>query len=217
MPWPFRRRLPDSDFANVINLIRHLQTQGALQDFTGELSITAMAIADGAGLQEDGVFARGRAYVTDPHRAATHLLPAFEKTVTMAESMASEHNSYPAPQTPKKALEAYNSWTDFLTLFVTRARLELACYTEWVENPSLDVSQRSAALNQATDGSLALAVTRLKDLVRYAGISTDAWWSLNCAAFNDARSRVDLPPLTETDFRARYLSMVAGSRPRFFE
>jgi hypothetical protein len=154
--------------------------------------------------------------VSDPHRAATYLLPAAEKKVAIAESMASQHNSYPAPQTPKKALEAYDSWTDFLTVFLARARLQLTCWADWVENPSLDLSQRSTALDQAEDRSMTLAITHLNDLIHRAGISGDAWLSLNCAAFNDVRSRVELPPLTETDFRARFLQGLAGGRPRLF-
>jgi hypothetical protein len=197
-------------------MIRHLQTQAALQQFTLETYNTAMTIASDTKQQGDEVWIRDVAPVSNPHRAATYLLPATEKKVTIAESMASEHHSYPAPQTPKKALEAYNSWTDFLTVFLARARLQLTCWEDWVENPSLDLSQRSTALDQAEDRSMTLAITYLNDLIQHAGISRDAWLSLNCAAFNDVRNRVDLPPLTETDFRARFLQGLAGGRPRFF-
>jgi len=217
MPWPFRRKPSANDLAIAVDTIRHLQTQAARQQFTMEIYNTAMTIALDVKQHGDEVWIRDTAPVSDPHRAATYLLPAAQKKATIAESMASEHYSYPAPQTPKEALQAYNSWTDFLAVFLARARAQLTCWAELLQNPSLDLGQRLTALDQAEDRSLTLAATRLNDLIHYAGISTDAWLSLYCAAFNDVRSRVDLPPFTETDFRAKFLQGLAGGRPRLFE
>jgi len=217
MWWPFRRRLTGSDATLAIEVIRHLQTQMALQQLAMETYNTALTMAGSEVDKGDEMFVRGTGIVSDPHLGAQYLLPALEKKVDIAEVMQREHRAFQVADRPKKARQAYERWTDLLAVFLARARLQLTCWNDWVDNPSRDVSKRSTALDQAESESMNVAIRELNELIEQAGLSGEPWFSINCAAFNDARNRIGLPPLTETDFRAKFLQGLTGGRPRFFE
>jgi len=217
MPWPFPSKPSPEDRAVALDVIRHLQTQAALQQLAMETYNTALALASSVAQKGDEVFVRPVGLVSDPARAANYLLPALEKKVAIAEAMTTEHQAFPFPLTPRKAREAYDRCTDFLDVFLARARLQLTCWKLWVDDPSRDLRERLAHLDEAEDQSMTVAIDALNDLIQSAGISAEAWMSLNWAAFNDARSRVGMPPLTKADFRARFSQGIAGGRPRFFE
>lgn len=217
MPWPLSRRLAGKDGVVAIQVIRHLQTQVALQQLAKEIYSTAMSMAASNINTGDQVWVRDIASVVKPGLAEKYLLPAAEKTVNVAETMVAEHRAFYAVQKPKKALEAYDKWADFLAVFLARARLLLACWKDWVDNPSLELSERASSLDQVEDSSMTVSLNVLHDLIRRAGLEGEPWLSINCAAFNEVRSRIGLPPLTEPDFRARLHQGVAGGRVRFFD
>jgi hypothetical protein len=182
-----------------------------------EIYNTANAKAASSINTGDEVWVRDIVSIVDPGLAEKYLLPAAEKKVNIAETMVAEHQAFYAVQKPKKALEAYDKWADFLAVFLARARLQLASWKDWVDDPSLDLAERSSSLDQAEDSSMTASINVLNDLIKRTGLEGEPWLSINCAAFNDVRSRIGLPPLTEADFRARFYQGLAGERVRFFD
>ena len=217
MPWPWTRKLTGSDAEVAVRVIRHLQTQAALQQLAMETYNDAMGVAGERMHKGDELFLRGMAAVDSPELAAQYVLPAAEKKVAIAESMVAEHQAFDISDAPKDAIAAYYKQTEFLTVLLARARLQRTCWRDWVDNPSLGLSERMNSLDQAENESMLAAINELNGLIKRAGVSGEPWLSINCAAFNDVRGRIGLPPLTETDFRARFLQGVSGGRARFFE
>lgn len=217
MPLPFSRRQTPIDAAAVIDVVRHLETQGALMQLATETYNTALSMASAATKKGDEFVTGTLSSAADSGRAARYFLPALEKKLAIADTMASEHQAFSVPERPRKALEACNRWSDFLEVFLARTKLQLTCWKDWVDNPALDLTERLAALDQAQARAAMTSINELNNLIEIAGIVGDPWLSINCAAFNNVRSRIGLPPLTETDFRAKFLQGLAGATPRYFE
>lgn len=218
MPWPFSRKLSGKEAASAIDLIRHLQTQSALQQLAMEIYNDGMAMSAGVMARGDELFTRGSATMTDPTLVITHLLPASRRKVEIAEAMIKEHGEFDIAGAPQKAREAYDRQTQFVTVFRARAGLQLTCWRNWVDDPTADVSHMNS-LDLAENQAMTTAIMALNALIGQAGLQVGAepWLSINCAAFNDVRARVGLDPLTQPDFNARFLQGVAGGRARFFE
>jgi hypothetical protein len=217
MPWPFRGKLSGDDRRTAVSTIRHLQLQGALMQLATETYNGALFIASTTIEPGDGLTTRTMVGVSDPGAAVEYLLPAVERKIGIGNMMLAEHQAFQSPDRPAKAFQAYKLWSGFLDIFLARTSLQFACWKDWVADPSVDLTPRMTALDQPENRALTASVTELNELIALSGISQDSWFSINCAAFNDVRSRIGLPPLTETDFRAKFFQGLAGATPRYFE
>ena len=177
----------------------------------------AMAAAASSMFWGDETLVRSLGQVDNPELAVRYMLPACEKKVAVVESMVAEHQAFPIADIPREALAAYDKWTESLSVILARARLQLTCWLDWISNPSSDLSGRIDSLNNAEHESMVAALAELNRLIERAGVSGAPWQSITCAAFNDVRGRIGLPPLAELDFKARQLQGAAGGRGRFFE
>ncbi len=216
MPWPLSRKLRGKDKVQAVRLIRHLQTQYALQQLAMETYNDGLALAAGTIERGDEVFNRPKGLLENPSLVARYALPASEKKVAITEQMLSEHQAFDVSGLPKQALEVYNLATESLTVVIARARLQLTCLEDWVDNPSIDVDERMSSLDRAEEVTLLDAVGALNSLIERAGLVGDPWLAICHEVFNDVRGRVGLSPLSATDFRARWLQGMAGGRGRFF-
>lgn len=216
MPWRFGSRLR-SDKDAAVAAIQHLQLQGALMQLATETYNGALFNASSIVTPGDELTTRTVAGVSDPVAAVSYVLPAVEKKLAIGQMMLSEHGAFECPVRPPRAAQACQLWSAFLDIFLSRANLQSACWRDWTAQPSLDLTERMTRLDHPENLALTTAVAKLNELIASSGISQDSWFSINCTAFNNARGRVNLPPLSEPDFRARYLQGLAGGRPRFFE
>jgi hypothetical protein len=206
MPWPLSNKLRGEDKVQAIRLIRHLQTQYALQQLAMETYNDGLALAAGTMERGDELFDRPKVPFQNPSLVAKYALPAAEKKVAITEEMLSEHQAFDVSGLPKGALKVYGLATELLTVIIARARLQLTCWRDWVDNPSIDVDERMSSLDRAA----------LNSLIERAALLGDPWLAINHEAFNDVRARVGLSPLSAADFRARFLQGMAGGRARFF-
>jgi hypothetical protein len=216
MPWPLGTKLRGRDKVQAVRLIRHLQTQYALQQLAMETYNDGLALAAGTIEPGDEVFDRPKGLLENPSLVARYALPASKKKVAITEQMLSEDQAFDVSGLPKQALEVYNLATEWLTVVIARARLQLTCLEDWVNNPSIDVDERMSSLDSAEEVTFLVAVSALNSLIERAGLLGDPWLAINHEVFNDVRGRVGLSPLSATDFRARFLQGVSGGRPRFF-
>ena len=153
----------------------------------------------------------------DPGPVDQYLVPATETKVDFIKKMDAEHRAFNAIQQANKSHDAYENWTKYLTLFLARSRLQLECWNEYVSDPSLDISERINSLDEAEHASLMVSLMALNQLIKRAGLEGEPWLTINCAAFNDVRNRIELPPLTEPEFRSRFYKGMAGEPTSFFE
>lgn len=216
MPWPLSNKLRGEDKVQAVRLIRHLQTQYALQQLAMETYNDGLALAAGTMERGDELFNRPKVPFQNPSLVAKYALPAAEKKVAITEEMLSEHQAFDVSGLPKGALEVYGLATELLTVIIARARLQLTCWRDWVDNPSIDVDERMSSLDRAEEVAFSVAVSALNSLIERAALLGDPWLAINHEAFNDVRARVGLSPLSAADFRARFLQGMAGGRARFF-
>ncbi len=216
MPWLLSRKLRGKDKVQAVRLMRHLQTQIALQQLAMETYNDGYALAAETIERGDEIFNRPKGLFQNPSLVAKYALPASEKKVAITEEMLSEHQAFDVSGLPKQALEVYSLATESLTVIIARARLQLACLRDWVDNPSIDVNERMSSLDGAEEVTVLAAVRALNSLIQHAGLSGDPWLAIVHEVFNDVRGRVGLSPLSATDFRARMLQGMAGGRARFF-
>jgi hypothetical protein len=216
MPWPLSNKLRGKDKVQAVRLVRHLQTQIALQQLAMETYNDGLALAAGTIERGDEIFNRPKGLFQNPSLVAKYALPASEKKVAITEEMLSEHQAFDVSGLPKQALEVYSLATELLTVIIARARLQLTCLRDWVDNPSIDVYERMSSLDGAEEVTFLVAVSALNRLIERAGLSGDPWLAICHEVFNDVRGRVGLSPLSATDFRARQLQGMAGGRGRFF-
>ena len=217
MPWPFSRRLTGKSAEIATQVVRHLQTQVALQQLAKETYDTAMSKAAGSVNMSGSVLVRDIGTIVDPGPVDQYLVPATETKVDFIKKMDAEHRAFNAIQQANKSHDAYESWTKFLTLALARSQLQLECWKDYVSDPSLDLSERINSLDEAEDASLMVSLTALNQLIKRAGLEGEPWLTINCAAFNDVRNRIELPPLTEPEFRSRFYKGMAGEPTSFFE
>jgi len=216
MPWPLSRKLRGEDKVQAVRLIGHLQTQIALQQLAMETYNDGLALAAGTIERGDELFNRPGGLLENRSLVAKYALPASEKKVAITEQMLSEHQAFDVSGLPKQALEVYSLATESLTVMIARARLQLTCLRDWVDNPSTDVSKRMSSLDRAEEVTLLAALSALNRLIERAGLVGDPWLAINHEAFNDVRGRIGLSPLSATDFRARLLQGMTGGRARYF-
>jgi hypothetical protein len=216
MPWPLSKELRGKDKVQAVRLIRHLQTQYALQQLAMETYNDGLALAAGTIERGDEIFNRPKGLFQNPSLVAKYALPASEEKLAITEEMLSEHQAFDVSGLPKQALEVYSLATESLTVIIARARLQLTCLRDWVDNPSIDVYERMSSLDGAEEVTFLAAVSALNSLIQRAGLSGDPWLAICHEVFNDVRGRVGLSPLSATDFRARQLQGMAGGRARFF-
>ena len=216
MPWPFSNKLRGKDKVQAVRLIRHLQTQIALQQLSMETFNDGLARAAETFEPGDEILNVPKGLFQNPSLVAKYTLPASEKKVAITEEMLSEHQAFDVSGLPKQAAEVYDLATENLTVVIARARLQLTCLRDWVDNPSIDVYQRMSSLDGAERMTFLAAVSALNSLIERAGLSGDPWIAIVHEVFNDVRGRVGLSPLSATDFRARQLQGMAGGRARFF-
>lgn len=198
-------------------VVRHLQTQMALQQLAKETYDTAMSMAASSVNTSGSVLVRDIAAIVDPDLVDQYLVPATETKVDIIMKMDAEHREFHDVQKADKGHDAYEEWTKFLTVYLARARLQLECWKEYVGDPSLDLEERINSLDQAEHASMMVSITALNQLIKRAGLEGEPWLTINCAAFNDVRNRIGLPPLPEPEFRARFYKGVAGEPCSFFE
>ena len=218
MRWLFNRKLTGKDAAESMQLIRHLQTQMALQHLAMETYNTGLFMAASNVNPGDDVSVRGMATIVDPSFAEKQIVPAAEKKVDIAEAMLEEHQGFQAVQKPEKSQEAYNKWADFAIIHLARARLQLETWKEWVASPSLNVAGlevRRSSLDQAEHNSMTAALDALNRLGRSLGFLERVPASFT--AFNEVWSRLGLSQLTAPDFEARINGALAGESIRFFD
>lgn len=217
MPWPFSRKLPGKEKAIATQVVRHLQTQVALQQLGTEIYGTAMTMASSSVNTSGSVFVRDIASIVDPGAVKEFLVPATTQKLDIIVKMGQEHQGFHDAQKSDKTFDSSEKWTDFLEIYLARARLQLACWNDYMADPSQDLTVRLTSLDQAENASLTVAMTSLNALIKRAGLEGDPWLSINCSAFNDVRSRIGLGPLDEADFRERFYRGLAGEPPNFFQ
>jgi len=217
MVWPFNRKLSDKDAAVATQVVRHLQTQSALQQLATEIYGAGMSMAAGSVNTSGSVLVRDIASIVDPALMQKFLVPATEQKIDIIVKMDEEHRDFLEVQKPDKSQDAYDKWTDFLPIYLARAQLQLACWNDYVDDPSRDLTERLASLDRAEDASLTVAVTALNTLIKRAGLEGEPWLSITCAAFNDVRNRVGQSPLAESEFQERFNRGIAGEPVKFFD
>ena len=216
MPWPLSKKLRGKDKVQAVRLIRHLQTQIALQQLAMETFNDGLALAAATFEAGDEMFNLPKGLFQNPSLVAKYTLPASERKAAITEEMLSEHQAFDVSGLPKEALKVYSLATESLNVTIGRARLQLTCLRDWVDNPIIDVYERMSSLDGAEMATFLATVTALNRLIERAGLSGDPWLAIVHEAFNDVRGRVGLSPLSATDFRARQLQGMAGGRARFF-
>jgi hypothetical protein len=167
--WEPGGELRGEDKAQAVRLIRHLQTQIALQQLAMETYNDGLALAAATIERGDEVFNRPKGSFQNPSLVAKYALPASEEKVAIAEGMLSEHQAFDVSGLPKQALEVYSLATELLTVITARARLQLTCLRDWVDNPSIEIYERMSALDGAEEATLVAAVSALNNLIESAG------------------------------------------------
>jgi hypothetical protein len=208
--------LDPAERAILLAVIRHLQTQVALQQLTMEIYNDAMALSAQAANFGDEMSPGAKAFLSDPRLVEEHLLPTAMRKVAITESMLEEHTPFNHEDFPGEAIAALDKWSEVLGVMLARARLQLTCINDWLKNLSPVTYERMTSLDQAEFESSGQAINELNGLVRRVGLDRDAWFVVNWGAFNSVRARMGLSPLTRTDFNARMLQGQAGGRARFF-
>lgn len=114
MPWPFSRRLTGKSAEIATQVVRHLQTQVALQQLAKETYDTAMSKAAGSVNMSGSVLVRDIGTIVDPGPVDQYLVPATETKVDFIKKMDAEHRAFNAIQQANNSHDAYESWTKFL-------------------------------------------------------------------------------------------------------
>ena len=217
MPWPFSRELKGRDAVLARQVIVHLQTQIAFQQLGTETYGTGLSLSSTSVNPGDGVSVRGIAAIVDSELVAKHLVPAAKQKVNIGETMLAEHQDFHNIQTANKKFEAYDKWTEFLAIYLERAKLQFKRWVDFVEDPSrFDVPERLTTLDHIEDVSMTVSATALNSLIKRAGLEGEHWLSINCSAFNDVRSRIGLPAFTDQEFQERFFTGMAGEPTTFF-
>jgi len=191
--------------------------QLSMERYNDAVALSASSIDKG-----DEIFTRGNGLLSDPELIRLLTLPAAEDKVRIFEGMKGEHEAFERPASPLKASMAYDRWSNFLVISLRRARMQLACLKEFLANPlaeESELSNRMASLDQEEMTSFIISATELNELIAQAGMKVNEgpWLKLMAEVFNDVRARIDLPPLSIDDFRAKYFRSLTGGAPRFFE
>jgi hypothetical protein len=72
-------------------------------------------------------------------------------------------------------------------------------------------------LDADEDEAVIGVIAKLNELIEDAGLSGAPWLAINRSAFNVARSRIGLGPLSQEEFNALFFGGLNGARPRMFK
>jgi hypothetical protein len=190
---------------------------GALQQLSMEIYNDGMAAAASSIHRGDETFDRGRGVFADPELVRERFLPACERKIEIAKAMIAEHEAFDLSGLAENQVQLLRLYSEFLTVFMARARTQQSGITDWLDDPTIDVDTRMSTLDSSESLAMMTSIGELNRLIEQAGLSGEPWLVINCDAFNQVRHRIGVPPLLLTDFRARFLQGIAGGRARMFE
>jgi hypothetical protein len=216
VPWFLKSGLSGSEKRVALELIRHLQTMYAYQQFAMERVNDAGAVAAGTGTPTDEGLVRPQMLLWQPRAVAEYVLPALQTKLETLALMDKQHRAFFCEPGVGPIRLAYDDFTSLLAIMRERATLQYEGFNAWSKDPSLETDV--SGLDSAESAALNKSVASLNDLIAKAGlrVNEEPWLELNCEAFNAVRGSVGLPPLSGPDFRRRYFGGMAGRPARFF-
>ena len=211
----FNRKPEDSE--TRLKVIRHLASQTSLQQLSMEIYNDGMARASDSSFDRgDEINRRAGGGSFLPSNVELHFIPAAEQKVRLAAEMVSEHEAFDIATLPKRELEACRVWSNFLQVFMARARLQLSCLQEVVEMPSIDVNTRMISLDAAEIAAMRKGLAAQNGLVKKAGLVGEPWDEITIESINLVRERIELAPLTRNEFTTRLHQGLTGGNARYF-
>jgi hypothetical protein len=200
----------------VAGVLDHLQNQFAFQQLTMEIYNDALfSLSDG---DVPGDEALARSPVTSSNLALVRelLIPAADRVALIAQTMTSEHQSYPRPQRPKEARDLYDEWSAFLDLFVFRADSRGVVFRELVLDPGTSL-EGLITLSTLVDRNFFSFLANMNSLLAKSEIYGEEWLMVALNAVNRVRERFGMPPFEMHLYRQKLADGVAGGRPRYFD
>lgn len=213
----FRRGLSQTEKDALLAFIRHGQFLFASQQLTMELFNDALERASDTFAEGDEILVRSYCGVSSPDLAAQLILPALQEKIQLLESVVAMHETLHAgTDKSSRTFESSRLLAAATRICTARGKLQLECWTEWVNDPSLDLTSKMSMLDNSEMQAMGTAVNSLNKLIRIAGIGQKEFLEINRQAFNLVRARRRLPPLQEEEFERLYSAGLAGRRVRFF-
>jgi len=215
MNWLFGGKGGSFDRDEALRLVTHLQRMYAGQQLTMEIVNDALALAAQVAMPVNEGLVRPVLPIRDVQAVEEQVLPALAAKAQILEGMASSHAVLPRPTHPALR-EAYDDFTAALAIARQRGDEQFRGFSAWAEDPALDVDSYVSQSDSSEAAAMSRSVGSLNVVIEKLGLSADAWLLVNRTAFNDVRTGWGLAPLSEDEFRTRYLSGLAGQPARFF-
>ena len=217
MPWPFKRKMSEMEYAVATQIIRHIQNQFAFFQLATEVYNDALVMASGNSNPSGNILAQDIFALADTQSVRQFLIPGITQKIDIIRKMEDEHEDFCNSQESVNNFDVLNKWTLFLAIYQSKARLHLECYNEYVEDYSMNLTVRITSLDESEGVAVTDAVEPLQTLIKKVGLEGDPLRAINCAAINNVRNTIGLRILEDHEFHELLSKATTGESVSFFK
>ena len=210
----FQHGLSETEKAEALKLVYHVQLLFAFQQLTMERYNDAITLASGiqSGDETTRQYYKGQTWTG---LVQQHVLPAVTFKLDIIGRMVAAHREIRRP-TLSQLTKAYDTSGAMLAAILRRAEAQQAGWQKWLTDPAMEAvdtpqfdRDELKALDAAIDSINDVIFKRLK-------LNPTVFMEINTQATNCVRSTIGLAPLSQDEYAAKYAMGLSGTPVRFY-